>query len=223
MSTTAPKHLSAYLYESRSVILEMLEQRGFQVDKYKNFTSAEMNLLASEIKTQTPEPIVSTNFDSKEHIEVHYLLDKNSPTAKTIDTLVNSVISKRDESLNDFDHTLVIITKSKCSQSVNDSLSYLYKETGTYVQIFSIRTLMFNVTKHTLVPPHTRLEPSIFETHLKNEYHIKSPDQLPHIMDNDPVAKFIGLRPGDICKITRPSLSAGQHQVYRHCVSSTLG
>ena len=216
MSTTAPKHLSAYLYESRSVILEMLEQRGFQVDKYKNFTSAEMNLLASEIKTQTPEPIVSTNFDSKEHIEVHYLLDKNSPTAKTIDTLVNSVISKRDESLNDFDHTLVIITKSKCSQSVNE-------ETGTYVQIFSIRTLMFNVTKHTLVPPHTRLEPSIFETHLKNEYHIKSPDQLPHIMDNDPVAKFIGLRPGDICKITRPSLSAGQHQVYRHCVSSTLG
>tara|TARA_Y100000389_G_C17331662_1_gene448425 strand:- start:172 stop:828 length:657 start_codon:yes stop_codon:yes gene_type:complete len=215
--STAPKHLSSYLYESRSIILEMLEQRGFEISKYKNFTSAEMNLLANEIKTHTPEPILSTN--DKEHIEVHYLLDKNSPTIKTIDTLVNSIISKRDKKFDKLNNTIIIITKSKCSQSVYEGLCTLYKETGSYIQIFPIRTLMFNITKHQLVPLHVKKDISIFDMKIKDVYHLNKPEQLPHIMDHDPVAKFIGLRPGDICEIERPSLSSGKHIVYRYCIS----
>ena len=33
---------------------------------------------------------------------------------------------------------------------------------------------------------------------------------------------FIGLRPGEMCKIIRPSMSAGEHIVYRYCVSRAI-
>lgn len=220
MTSLVPKPLSSYLYETRFIILEMLEQRGFQVDHYKNFTEAEMNAVAREIKTQSPEPIVATT--DKEHIEVHYLLDKNNPTQKTMETFVGNILSKRDEELEKLDNTLIVITKSKPSQSVQECIVSLYEKTNTFVQIFPIRTLTYNVTKHTFVPKHTRLPISIFENEMKETYALKSPEELPHILESDPVAKFIGLRPGDICQIIRPSLSAGVHTTFRYCVPNSF-
>jgi DNA-directed RNA polymerase I, II, and III subunit RPABC1 len=88
--------------------------------------------------------------------------------------------------------------------------------------VFPIKTLMFNVTKHKCVPLHERLESSMEIDRIKESYHLESLEQLPQIMDTDPVAKFIGLRPGDVCKITRPSLSSGKHIAYRHCVAGSI-
>lgn len=214
MTATAPKSLSSYLFESRSVILEMLEERGFDTSKYKNFSMNEMNILANHIKQKTPEPIIVQN--AKEHTEVHYILDKNNPTLKTIQTLKQSILSKQDESVKNKEQTIIIVLKGNASPSVREGIQSMYKETGVYIQIFSIKVLMFNVTKHELVPKHERLPPSAFEK-LKGPFQITSPEQLPLISHEDPVAKFIGLRPRDICKITRPSLNAGEHVVYRYC------
>ena len=42
--------------------------------------------------------------------------------------------------------------------------------------------------------------------------------KLPHISRFDPVAKFLGLRPGVICKIIRNSYTSGEAFYYRLCV-----
>lgn len=213
--TTAPKSLSTYLYESRSIILEMLEERGFDASKYKNFTKIEMSNLANDIKTKTPEPIIVST--PLAHTEVHYLLDKNNPTLKTISTLLQIITSNQSKEVAKKERTIVIILKTNASPSVREGIQTMYKETGIYVQTFSIRTLMFNVTKHEYVPKHIRLPSSEFEK-IKEKFQIISPEQLPQILHEDPVAKFIGLRPKELCKIIRPSLNAGVHEVYRYCV-----
>lgn len=217
MTSPGPKHLSTYLYQSRSIILEMLEYRGFEVEKYKNFTTQEMSILSELKETNTPEPII---VKAKNHeIQVHYILDKKTPSFKNISTLVDKILESRSF---DGELTVIIITNGKYSQTVHEGILELNRTNGLHVQVFPIKTLMFNVTKHKCVPLHERLESSMEIDRIKESYHLESLEQLPQIMDTDPVAKFIGLRPGDVCKITRPSLSSGKHIVYRHCIGGSI-
>ena len=60
--------------------------------------------------------------------------------------------------------------------------------------------------------------PAGFGTEIQGDKPTKVFNGIPHILESDPVAMFIGLRPGDVCKITRPSQSAGKIIVYRLCV-----
>ena len=50
------------------------------------------------------------------------------------------------------------------------------------------------------------------------KYNLMQRTQFPEISRFDPVARVIGLRPGQICKITRPSKTAIESNYYRVCV-----
>ena len=52
---------------------------------------------------------------------------------------------------------------------------------------------------------------------IKLEYNITDNAQIPEISRFDPVAQAIGMRPGQICKITRPSKTAISSEFYRIC------
>jgi DNA-directed RNA polymerase subunit H len=49
------------------------------------------------------------------------------------------------------------------------------------------------------------------------EYKLK-PYQMPQIKSGDPAVKAIGAQPSDILKITRKSITAGEHITYRYVV-----
>jgi DNA-directed RNA polymerase subunit H len=64
-----------------------------------------------------------------------------------------------------------------------------------------------------LVPEHTLLTEEEAAIVLK-KYNI-TPGQLPKIKTSDVVVKQMGVKPGDILKITRKSLTAGKAVAYR--------
>ncbi len=74
----------------------------------------------------------------------------------------------------------------------------------------------FNIFDHELVPRHEVISEEerkwLFET-----FHVRE-DQLPKIKDTDPAVKAIGAKPGDIVKITRKSVTAGEIIFYRYVV-----
>ncbi len=70
-----------------------------------------------------------------------------------------------------------------------------------------------DILKHKLVPDHTILSKTEAKKILK-ELDIRQ-EQLPKIKVDDPVAKAIGAKPGDILKITRKSQTAGKFVTYR--------
>ena len=81
------------------------------------------------------------------------------------------------------------------------------------MECFTEEELMYNVTKHEMVPPHTIMNPEQVAQILKR-YRITE-KQLPKIDRHDAVARFMGLRVGDIVQIIRPSETAGRYVTYR--------
>jgi DNA-directed RNA polymerase I, II, and III subunit RPABC1 len=83
-------------------------------------------------------------------------------------------------------------------------------------EIFQESDLLVNITHHELVPKHVLLSPEE-KSALLQRYRLK-PNQLPRIMKEDPVARYLGLRRGDVVKIIRKSTTAGRYASYRTCV-----
>jgi DNA-directed RNA polymerase subunit H len=72
------------------------------------------------------------------------------------------------------------------------------------------------VTDHVLVPKH-----EIVSEDEKKQILAKfnsTEDQFPFLFNNDPVAREIGAKPGDMVKISRISDTAGEATYYRYVV-----
>lgn len=80
---------------------------------------------------------------------------------------------------------------------------------------------LFNIMKHELVPEHKILTEEEKKEFFK-KYNNITPDQLPQIMNNDPVSISIGAKPGQIVKIVRKSHTAEEAVVYRLVVESNI-
>jgi DNA-directed RNA polymerase I, II, and III subunit RPABC1 len=85
------------------------------------------------------------------------------------------------------------------------------------LQVFQMKELMYNPTKHELVPKHEKMTEQDAKK-MMEEYNIKSKSQLPVIHKTDVMARWLGLRHGDIVKITRFNETSGQYFYYRCCM-----
>jgi DNA-directed RNA polymerase subunit H (RpoH/RPB5) len=87
-------------------------------------------------------------------------------------------------------------------------------------EVFNDVDLMVNIVENNLVPKHILLS----DEEAKNiliEYKINR-DNLPRILSGDRIAKYYNIKPGQIVKIIRPSITAGEEILYRVCVNGKI-
>lgn len=88
---------------------------------------------------------------------------------------------------------------------------------GASLQHFTIDELQINPARHVLVPKHERLdEPAVQK--LMQDYQIRGKNQLPVILKTDVMARWLGLKHGDVVRITRHNENSGRYFYYRCCV-----
>lgn len=110
--------------------------------------------------------------------------------------------------------TYILVLRDKLSGANLKSLAACGLK---HLEVFRVRELWFNITKHELVPKHTVLAPEEVDA-LVERYQVRSKSCFQQILRTDPVARYFGLRPGMVVRIDRVSLSAGEHSPYRVCV-----
>lgn len=210
------RHLSTYLNKTRCILTEMLEYRGYDISNISSFTTFTGTDKLDKLS-------INLSKNGKELIQVHYEVESTRTNHKKLTKRIEDIISKLDSPEKSKDLTIIFLVRDGMTPSVKEAIRLLSEKYGVFIQIFPIRNLMYNCTKHKSVPQHIRITKTEYEVYLQDfldSLHIESLENLPKIFDTDPVAMFIGLRPGEMCKIIRPSMSAGEHIVYRYCVSA---
>ena len=112
--------------------------------------------------------------------------------------------------------TLIIVTKHIVNDAIIQLLNQLWVQSGYFIIIFTLDQLQFNILEHQYVPKHEILTTAQADD-VVTKYNVTNTDQLPNISRYDPVSQAIGIRPGQICKITRPSKTSIVSEYYRIC------
>jgi DNA-directed RNA polymerase subunit H (RpoH/RPB5) len=209
--------LITHIFTSRNIVLELMEKQGYNVSDYTKFSISEVNTMRQnnqlDMLLETNDNLV-TNENPKRKIYIRYYLTAR-PAPKNIQEMIDDLFVL-SETLQKTD-TLFIIVRDDPNETLITELKHLWESEGIFIVIKSIKRLQFNILKNVAVPPHR----IIFETETNqmiNRYNITDKSQLPEISRFDPVALAIGLRPGQICAILRPSKTTITQQAYRICV-----
>ena len=123
---------------------------------------------------------------------------------------LEEVLGKNDD--------LIVIMKDEPNDTIRKTLVNIWEQDGVFVNVINIKRLQYNIMQHQLVPKHSVLT-SEEAIQLKVKYNIIDDSQVPDISRFSPVSQVIGIRPGELCKIIRPSKTAIQADFYRICTN----
>ena len=212
MSNSQNRILS--IYKSRNTILELLEEQGFDKKENAGFTINEIDAMYSG--NQLDMELYHTENGKKVYVK-YSLSSKHIARARpsAIDDVVEDLFSI--ENILTKNDTLIIIVDDEPNDTLIAKLKFIFEHDGIFVVVHNIKRLQYNILKHALVPKCSILNDTEIEE-LKKKYSLKSLNQLPEISRFDPQALAMCVRPGQICRFERDSVTALDYDYYRICI-----
>lgn len=200
------------LYKSRFNLLNLLKKQGYETKDYEEFSVNEVHIMNNNKQL---DMLLSSPDDAEQpkKVYVKYHLGKTL-RRENINDYIDDLFHL--EQVLDKGDTLIIIIKQDPHEPLLNILNQIWESEGIFIIIYNMERLLFNILDHSYVPSHTIMTESEI-TDMKNRYNIKDNSELPTISRYDPVAQAIGMRPGNICKIVRPSKTAITADYYRIC------
>ena len=197
------------IYNSRKTIIDLLEAQKYDVSQYKDFGINEVNTL---IQTKQMDMLLKKTTTDKS-VYVKYHLAKSLRPVNIYEYIedlftLEEVLQKKDD--------LIVIMKDEPNDTIKKTLTDIWEKDGIFIIVINIKRLQYNILKHQLVPEHIVLSQEEAVA-IKQKYNIHDDSQIPDISRFSPVSQVIGIRPGELCRIYRPSKTAIKAEFYRIC------
>ena len=206
------------LTTSRKTILEMMNLRGYQTDKYNNYSSKELDIMLKNMDKKLnynnmPLDLIFEHNNTDKQCVLKYIISR--VRVSNLKTLITELIEY--ELVKPYDD-IIFIVKDKINnlEPFYNIFNSFLKTNKIFIQIFSIDNLIRNITNHELVPK-MRIVSEKEKEEIKKKYNIETNSNLPLILKSDPVAMFYGIKSGDFVEITRTSETSGIYIAYRYC------
>ena len=218
MVNTNSSILISQIYQSRKIILELMDKQGFDTSCYSNFSVSEVNAMKQNnqldmLLESKPSTTKGKTADGNK-IYIRYYLAKTIRPANIHEMIDDLFVLTETLKKND---TLYIIIKDNVNETLLNELKHIWERDGIFIIIENIKCLQFNILNHILVPNHNVMKDNEVKD-VMIKYNIIDKNQFPDISRFDPVSRAIGLRPGQVCHIIRPSKTAIEADYYRICV-----
>ncbi|XP_030371595.1 DNA-directed RNA polymerases I, II, and III subunit RPABC1-like [Scaptodrosophila lebanonensis] len=207
------KVVTQNLWRIRKTMAQMVHDRGYLVSSNeKDQTLEEFSAEFGRYPVSEKKPLRSdltmmvAHIDDPKDVILVYFSDDIKVGIKTIRDCVTRMNTA------DIFHAILII-RSRMTPTARMSLQELPRYRMEY---FTERELMYNITEHEMVPKHIALTEAE-KSELLAHYKVKM-SQLMRITTTDVVARYYGLKKGQVVKIIRSSETAGRYISYRAVV-----
>jgi len=175
---------------------EMFESRGVTAEKF--------------------DPVGTPLADTKMYVYGGLLVIFSTKTRVTEKELNNCIDYAKEQS-----HTTgtIIVSPARASDTVLSALRvHISNPENPLVQLFEIRHLQFNISKHVKVPKHRLLLSTEIPEILK-QTNALNPSMFRKIDSQDPMARWVGARPGDLLEVTGMCESSVENKRYLFCMA----
>jgi len=211
------------LIRSRYTILQILEDRGYDTKAYRNISPDQILELASGTtvegnKALTMKVAAHTGGPAtcSDAVVVYQIVDR---LRTRLGTFLRDLYDK-DVTKDALDYTsdVIILLNEPYNEAFDKAALQMWQTNKARVTFFHIKQVVVHLGRHELVPPHRKLNPEEARAELER-WRITQRSQLPLIKHHDIQSRILGLVPGDIVEVLRPSATAGVSRVLRICAA----
>jgi DNA-directed RNA polymerase subunit H (RpoH/RPB5) len=214
--------ISDILIRSRHTLLEILEDRGYDTTKYRNISPDQILTLA-EGHPRALDIIVPKREGGPAPCDRAVIIYMIQDRIKgRLGTFVRDIYEETKEAviaqIYPKDDVIVIINEPAAHEAFDKASLQLWQTQKARMTFFHIKQVVVHLGRHVLVPPHRKLSDEEGKAEMER-LHITQRAQLPIIKYHDIQARIMGLVPGDMVEILRPSPTAGVMRYIRLCAA----
>jgi DNA-directed RNA polymerase subunit H (RpoH/RPB5) len=182
-----------------STLKEMLVERGIKAEEFDTVGS----------------PLDDTKMYTFGNVLIIFSLK-----ARVTERELNNCIEFTKE--NGYTNGSIIISPTRASDTVLSALrNYITDSENPLVQFFEIRHLQFNISKHVKVPKHRILAEKEIPDILQATNAL-NPSMFRKIDSQDPMARWVGARPGNILEVKGMCESSVENKRYLFCMADVV-